>query len=529
MEPVTLLAALTVGAVALGALFLGRKKKKPEKKPEPEKRPEEEVKKEIKTQAVSAPPEVQSASLKQAEERAREIIFEARDEAFKLKKKAEEEAQRIRSEALVKDKKLVGKEEALERKNSSLVGREKAVEGKEKEIDAKLAEVSELGKQQLEKLDKVAHLTREEARKEILSEVRNGLKEEMAKEIRSAEEQVKQEADRKAKQLLVEAMQRAATDYVAEYTVSTVKLPDEEMKGRIIGREGRNIRVLERMTGVDFDIDETPGEIRLSCFDAVRREVARVALKRLISDGRIQPARIESVVAKTKEDIDKVIHQAGEDLCHQVGVYDLPRDKVDLLGRFKYRFSYGQNMITHTLEETKLGIALAKEVGADLNTVRLGCLLHDIGKVMTDEEGSHVELGVKLLKRNNMPQAVIDCVAQHHQDRPFSSVESVLVYVADAISGSRPGARFEDLDEYTNRLTRLEEIAGSFDGVKETFALAAGRELRVIVKSDKLDDDQAVILARDIKRKIEEEKKVVFPTQVKVTVIRETRAVETTK
>ena len=515
MINIALLGAL-LAAVGLAVFQFTKKKKKPEKEEKPK-------------EVVSAPPKPQAIALQEAQEKAREIIFEARDEAFRLRKAAEEESQKIRALVLSREKKLAQKEEELERKALSLSEKEKALEEEKKEIKEKLSRVSELEKKQLDKLEKVAHLTREEAKEKVLSGVRSELKKEIAKEIRAAEESVSKEADRKAKQLLVEAMQKAVTDYVAEYTVSTVKLPDEEMKGRIIGREGRNIRVLEKTTGVDFDIDETPGEIRLSCFDPVRREIAKVALERLIADGRIQPARIERIVAKTKEDIGKIIHQAGEDLCHKVGVYDLPRDKIDLLGRFKYRFSYGQNMIAHTLEETKLGVALARELKADVNTVRLGCLLHDIGKVITDEEGSHVELGVRLLKRNNISQAVIDCVAEHHQDRPFSSVESVIVYIADAISGARPGARFESLEEYATRLTKLEEIAKSFEGVKEAFAIAAGRELRVIVKAEDVDDDGAVILAREIKKKIEEEKKIVFPGQVKVTVIRETRAVEIAK
>lgn len=513
---------LSLGALlaVVGLTFFQFVKKKPEEKKKEEEKPKE---------VVSAPPPPKTVTLQKAEEKAREIIFEARDEVFRLRKAAEEESRRIRASALAKEKSLAQKEESLEQRASLLSERARALEGKEKGVGEKLTKVSELEKQQLEKLEKVASLTREEAKEQLLSGIKRELKEEIAKEIRAAEERISQEADRKAKQLLAEAMQKVATDYVAEYTVSTVKLPDEEMKGRIIGREGRNIRVLERTTGVDFDIDETPGEIHLSCFDPIRREIARVALERLIADGRIQPTRIEGVVAKTRKDIEKIIYQAGEDLCHKVGVYDLPKDKVDLLGRFKYRFSYGQNMIAHTLEETKLGLALARELKADVNTVRLGCLLHDIGKIITEEEGSHIELGVKLLKRNNMPQAVVDCVSEHHQDRPFSSVESIIVYIADAISGARPGARFENLEEYTTRLTKLEEIAKSFGGVEEAFAIAAGRELRVIVKSKEIDDHEASVLAREIKKKIEEEKKIAFPGQVKVTVIRETRAVEVAK
>jgi len=466
--------------------------------------------------------------LGEAEKTAREILLEAKDEAFRLKREAEEELRKARSELLEEEKKLAQKEGALRQKEILLREREKSLEEKEKRLERKIREIEVLRKKEVESLEKISSLTKEEARKRILTELRKELKEEIAKEIRAAEEQAAREIDRKTKELLGEAMQRAATDYVAEYTVSTVQLPNEEMKGRIIGREGRNIRALERATGVDFDIDETPNQIRLSCFDPIRREIAKVALQRLIADGRIQPARIEEAVAKAKRDVAKIIHQAGENLCHKVGVYDLPRDIVDLLGRFKFRFSYGQNMIVHTLEETKLGVALAKEIGANVDVVRRGCLLHDIGKVITEEEGSHVELGVKLLKRYNLPKEIITCVAEHHSDH-HSTVESAIVATADAISGARPGARFETLEEYTARLTKLEEIAKSFEGVADAFAISAGRELRVLVKPEEIDDDQAVILAREIKKKIEEEQRIVFPGQVKVVVIRETRAVEIAK
>lgn len=486
-------------------------------------------KKKVETKVPPAPePEVRKPAPQEwaAQARAREIVLEARDEAFRIKKAAEEEARKVRAATIQLEKKLAQREEVVERKIGAQEERTKQLGVKEKELEEKLAEVGEIEAKQLKKLEKIAHLTCDGAKKIILEQVEGELKEDVAKRIWEAEARVREEADKKTKELLVDAMQRAATEYVAEYTVSTIKLPDEEIKGRIIGREGRNIRALERATGVDFDIDETPGEIRLSCFDPVRREVAKVALERLIADGRIQPARIEEIVVKTQCELEKIIHEEGEKLCQAVGVYDLPKDKVDLLGRFKYRFSYGQNMIAHTLEETKIGVALAYELGADVNIVRLGCLLHDIGKVITGKEGTHVELGVNLLKRNNMPKTVIDCVEQHHQDKPFSSVESVIVYTADAISGARPGARLESLEEYIKRLSTLENIAKSFKGVKEAFAISAGRELRIIVKASEIDDASAVIMAAKIKEKIEEQKEVVFPGQVKVTVIRETRATE---
>ena len=317
-------------------------------------------------------------------------------------------------------------------------------------------------------------------------------------------------------------MKHGATEYVAEFTVSTVQLPNDEIKGRLIGKEGRNIRAFERATGVDLDLDDSPGTVRLSSFDSVRREVARQALKRLIADGRIQPSRIEEYVDRANKEIEKVMFEEGKKLCHAVGAYNVPREVMAYLGRFKYRSSYGQNMIAHTLEETKIGIALAHEVGANVDTVRLGCLLHDIGKVVTDEEGSHVELGVKLLKKFNMSQPVIDCVAQHHEDEAFTSNESVLVYIADAISGARPGARYENYEEYVKRLENLEKIAGEYKGVKESYAIQAGRELRVLVNYKELSDDETIVLAEKIRDRIKNE--MTYPGTVTVNVVREVRA-----
>jgi ribonuclease Y len=321
-------------------------------------------------------------------------------------------------------------------------------------------------------------------------------------------------------------MRHGATDYVPEYTVSVIKITDEDMKGRIIGKEGRNIRTFEQVTGVDVDLDEE-GVIRLSCFDPVRREIARVTLERLLRDGRVQPGRIEEIVEQVKKELDRIMFEEGQKLCHSIGVYNLPAPLVAQLGKFKYRFSYGQNMIAHTLEESKIGIALAQEVHTDVNTVRLGCLLHDIGKVIMDKEGSHVQLGVDLLRKYNMPQKVIDCVAQHHEDTPFSSVESTIVYIADAISGSRPGARYENHEDYIKRLTDLEGIAKAHKGVIESFAFQAGRELRVLVDPGKVDDATATIMASEIKKEVEE--KLTYPGQIKITVIRELRSSEIAK
>ena len=442
-----------------------------------------------------------------AKSEAREIVLEAKDESLRVKQTAERE---IRE-----------KLEAIERKLDTFDQREKQLFKRQEEIEATREEITTRRDELLRKLEKAANLTKDEAKNLILKRVEQKLDEEKAKLIRQAEESAKEEAEKKAQEIIVDAMRFGATNYVAEYTVSTVKLPDEDVKGRIIGKEGRNIRTFEQVTGVDVDLDEE-GVIRLSCFDGVRREIARVALQKLIADGRIQPARIEEVVEQTQKEIDKIMYKEGEKLCHSVGVFNLPRELIALLGRFKYRFSYGQNMIAHTLEETKIGIALAHEVKADTNIVRLGCLLHDIGKVVTDQEGTHVDLGVELLKKYGMPQRVIDCVAQHHEDTPFTSNESVLVYISDAISGARPGARYEDITEYVKRLQTLEEIATNHEGVAQAFAFQAGREVRVIVNPDKLDDAAITVLAQEIKEEVE--KKLTFPGQIKVVAIREVRA-----
>lgn len=395
------------------------------------------------------------------------------------------------------------------------------------QIENLTAELAALKQELIDKLEKVAGLTREEAKNWLLKQLDDQLAEEVARRIKEATEKAKAEAEEKAKEVLIEAMRRGATNYVSEYTVSTVKIPDEDVKGRIIGKEGRNIRAFERATGVDLDLDETPGEIRLSSFDPIRREVAKMALRNLIADGRIQPSRIEEEVARARREIARITGEEGKKLAQAVGVYSLPTELLEILGKFKFRFSYGQNMIAHTLEETKIGIALAAELKANVDTVRWGCLLHDIGKVVTDEEGSHVELGVKLLQRFHVPQPVIDCVAQHHEDTEFTSVEAMVVYIADAMSGARPGARYEDYEEYAKRLGKLEETAKSFAGVAEAYAIQAGREVRVMVQPEELSDAATVKLAHDLKLKIEKE--LTYPGTVRVTVIREVRATDVAK
>lgn len=422
---------------------------------------------------------------------------------------------------------LLELERRLATKEENLDARIKSVEEHEKAVNEAKLQVEQLKADQLAKLQKIAGLTVDEAKEKILVAVEEKFRDEAGKLARSILDEAKEEAAKKAREILVSEMLHGATDVTAEYTVSMVPVPNEEVKGRIIGKEGRNIRAFEQATGVDVELDEE-GAIRLSSFDSVRREIARVALERLIRDTRIQPVRIEEVVAQVKKEIERVVFEEGEKLCHAVGVYNLPRPIIDLLGKFKYRFSYGQNMIIHTMEETKIGVAIAQEVGADVNIVRLGCLLHDIGKVIESEEGSHVTLGVQYLRKLGVPDKVIACVEEHHEDKPFSSVESMLVYLADAISGSRPGARYEDLEKYLARMTQLEDICKSFSGVTNAWVFQAGREVRVLVDPEKMTDNEAVILAQKIKERIEAEIKE-FPGQIKITVIRELRISQTAK
>lgn len=404
---------------------------------------------------------------------------------------------------LVEDLRL--QREALEKK-------EEAIKKREEELATRL--------------EKASGMTRDEASKVLLDEVQRTLTSEIAKKIRSAEERVREEAQEKAQEVLADAMKHGATSYVAEYTVSTVTVPNEDVKGRIIGAGGRNIRTFERETGVEIEIDET-NEIRLSSFDSVRREIARRALEALIKDARIQPSRIEEVVRQIKGEMEDVIFEEGRRITQECGVFNLPPDLIKLIGRYKFRTSYGQNLGLHTVEETKIGVAIANEIGANVDIVRLGCLLHDIGKVVTEEEGTHVEVGVSTLKRFSLPKEVVACVSEHHEDKPFSSVESVVVWTADAISGSRPGARYEPHEEYIKRMGKIEEIAAGFSGVESVMAFQAGRDVRVIVKPEEIDDDKLTVLAHEIAQRLEKEAE--YAGQIKVTAIREVRVTDTTK
>lgn len=416
---------------------------------------------------------------------------------------------------------LLTQKTQLDRREGALDEREKSLAKKKAQVEKKLLELEKIKKQELEILAKAAELAPKKAKELFLKKLEKDLEAEVAKKIQVAEERLREESEEKAKQILVEAMKHGVVDWTAEYTVSTIRLLDEDVKGKIIGKEGRNIRAFEQATGVEVELDETL-DLRLSCFDPVRREIAKLALEKLIKDGRIQPSRIEEVVAQTKKQMTQILLNEGRKLCRAAGVYNLPLDLIKMLGRYKFRFSYGQNLAQHTLEETKVGVAIAGELKADVAVVRLGCLLHDIGKVVSDGEGGHVQLGVNLLKKYRLPEPVVTCVAEHHEDKPFSLVESAIVWIADAVSGSRPGARYEPHGEYLKRMSHIEEVIQSFSEVEEVAAYQAGREVRVVVKPQEVNDDQLKILAHKIAQKLDEDAKYVG--QIKVNLIREIRA-----
>ncbi|MEN8253064.1 MAG: ribonuclease Y [Patescibacteria group bacterium] len=462
------------------------------------------------------------AIVREAQAKAREIIVEAKDEAFAIKSKAELNARKTNQQLEDKQRQLNRQLDKVEFQLDQITDKEKELSKKNKQTDEFKQKLEASKTKILQKLEEVAGMTRDEANKVLLDGVEKKISQQLAQVVRQKTEEAQLEAENKAREILVDTMRHGSTNYVAEYTVSRVELPNEESKGKIIGKSGRNIHAFEKVTGVDVDLDDSPTTVRLSCFDPVRREIAKIALEKLIKDGRIQPSRIEDTVAETKQKIDKITFEAGKKLCHAVGVYNLPNGLIQQLGRFKYRFSYGQNMIQHTLEETKIGIKIAHELKADVNVVRLGCLLHDVGKVSEEVEGSHVELGVKIAKKYNMPKNVVDCIAQHHEDEPFSGPEQMIVYIADSISGARPGARYENHEEYVERLESLEKIATSYDGVKQAYAVQAGREIRILLDPEKTKDDDVEILSLKIRDQIKEE--MTYPGTVTVTVAREKKS-----
>ena len=467
-------------------------------------------------------------AIKNAENAKKESIISAKEEIFNLKKEADFDIKERRKEVSRLERRVTQKEETLDAKIEGLEKKEEILQNKTAEVERVKEEVNKTLEGQLAMLEKIAGLTSEDAKAELVRRLDSEMQHETALKIAEYEEKFKDEADAKAKEILSLAIQRFAADHVSEIAISVVQIPGDEMKGRIIGREGRNIRTIENLTGVELIIDDTPDVITVSGFDPVRREIARIALEKLISDGRIHPARIEEMVEKARRDVDSAIKQAGEKAVFETGVHGLHPELIKLLGRMKYRTSYGQNALRHSIEVSMLAGVMAEEMGVDVTQARRAGLLHDIGKAMTAEvDGSHVQLGVEIATKYRENKDIIHAIEAHHNDVEPKSALDFIIQAADAISAARPGARREDVENYIKRLQKLEEVAGDFEGVEKTFAIQAGREVRIMVKPEAINDDKMKILARDIAKKIEDE--LEYPGQIKVSVIRESRTVDYAK
>ena len=465
---------------------------------------------------------------KEAENTRKEEIFKAKEEIINARKDLDQEIKERRGEVQLQEKRLIQKEENLENRVNQLEKREKDLLEKTEQNKKQKEELESLYEKKMDELQKISKLSSEEAKKQLLSEVEKQITAEKAALIKDIEQKTKETADRTAKNIIGYAIQKCAADHSQETTVSIVSLPNDDMKGRIIGREGRNIKTLETLTGIDLIIDDTPEAVVISGFDPLRREVAKIALEKLIDDGRIHPAKIEEMVEKAKEELEQTIKEEGERAAMEAGVIGLHPDIIKLLGKLKYRTSYGQNVLNHSVEVSNLARIMAEELGLDPKIARRAGLLHDIGKALDhDMEGTHVQIGVDVLKKYKENEIVINAVEAHHGDVEPQSVEAVLVQAADAISASRPGARRETLEAYIKRLQQLEEIADSFEGVEKSFAIQAGREVRIVVKPEKISDDQMTLMARDVAKKVEDE--MDYPGQIKVNIIRETRVIDYAK
>jgi ribonuclease Y len=466
--------------------------------------------------------------LAEARAQQKDLILQAKDEQVRLAREADEDARAKRNDLSNLERRLLQRDEQLDQRTDMLGERDRKLLGRERELDQTREELARARDEQISALETVSHMSQDDAKQVLLEQVRVDAEHDAVRLARSIERRAKEEADDKARDVLVTAIQRVMVDHTAEMTVTSVHLPSDELKGRIIGREGRNIRALEQATGIDLIIDDTPETVLISGFDPVRREIARLALTKLIQDGRIHPGRIEEVVAKAKAEVELVMRQAGEAAAYDVGVPGLPPEIIKLLGRLKFRTSYGQNVLQHSIETARLAAVIAQETGADNQIAKLGGLLHDIGKAVDHEvEGPHAQIGAQIAQRHNLPMKVINAIAAHHQEVEYACVEAPIVQIADAISASRPGARGESADAYVKRLEDLQAIANSFEGVEKSFAVQAGREVRILVRPEEIDDLASSRLAREIVHKIEES--LTYPGQIKVTVIRETRAVEYAK